>query len=380
MYKSYKKSIISTKAALDEFLQKALKQDYIAVDTEFARFDHFWPDLSLVQVAFEKQAYILDVLALKDDIKALGPLLADPNIVKICHSGYQDIETLELATGELLTPYFDTQIAALFLGYQHQISYTDLVKEILQINSDPSPSYLEWMKRPLTDKQSKYAFEDVIYLNQIYPKICSVLKKLDRLDWAIEESSALVESYQQDQSIDYQWQKFSKSFLKNKPYHIAQGLFYWREEEARRKNKPRHRILHNKILTKIALSPPINENQLKYIFSQEKQSLPNQYKQMILDIVAKRSQVSDQAEIKRIDWRREKDPIVIPITQQLKYIRNSAAERYNIIPNLVLTKKDLLTLSFLIADEEYEKALQHKVLSGWRNELLFEDVKKICEN
>ena len=63
---------------------------------------------------------------------------------------------------------FDTQIANAFLDNDYSIGYQGLVEKMLGITLDKSETRSNWIRRPLSDAQLKYAALDVEYLIHLY--------------------------------------------------------------------------------------------------------------------------------------------------------------------------------------------------------------------
>ena len=144
--------------------------DFVAVDTEFMRENSYWPDLCLVQVASPDEAAAIDPKA--DGIN-LDPLLElmvrNDDILKVFHAGGQDLEIIHNLTGEVPNPLFDTQVAAMALGYGEQIGYSNLVESVLGHNLDKGARFTDWSRRPLDKRQIDYAIADVTHLATIFP-------------------------------------------------------------------------------------------------------------------------------------------------------------------------------------------------------------------
>ena len=83
--------IITDDHTLKEFNNKCLKQKVLAIDTEFIRDNTYYPILSLVQIAGEDFAAAIDPLS-NINMKPIWELLTNENILKVFHSGRQDIE------------------------------------------------------------------------------------------------------------------------------------------------------------------------------------------------------------------------------------------------------------------------------------------------
>ena len=84
--------LITQSSDLKSFCDQALKSLFITIDTEFIRETTYWPQLCLIQVGLESDAVAIDPLAKGIDLKPFFDLLQNRNIIKVVHSGRQDIE------------------------------------------------------------------------------------------------------------------------------------------------------------------------------------------------------------------------------------------------------------------------------------------------
>ena len=88
----------------------------IAVDSESDSLHHLPEKVCLVQVAHEDGClFLLDPLSLSD-LRPLGPVLADPGIVKVFHGASYDLASMKRDFGFKFAGIFDTMLAAQFLG------------------------------------------------------------------------------------------------------------------------------------------------------------------------------------------------------------------------------------------------------------------------
>ena len=129
----------------------------------------FFSILCLIQVAHEDDAVIIDPMADGIDLDAFCDLLMDDQIVKVMHAARQDMEIFfELCDKEVPGPIFDSQIAAMAVGYGDSVGYSSLVKGRLGISLDKGARFTDWSRRPLTDKQLSYALADVTHLRDLF--------------------------------------------------------------------------------------------------------------------------------------------------------------------------------------------------------------------
>ena len=79
---------------------------------------------------------------------------------------------------------FDIQQAEKLLSNNEIKSYGKIVNNFFGINLEKSETNSNWLKRPLTDLQIRYALDDVDYLLEIYKYQKKELVKTNQLDKA----------------------------------------------------------------------------------------------------------------------------------------------------------------------------------------------------
>jgi ribonuclease D len=141
-------------------------QSAIGLDTEFLRERTFFPKLCLLQLSVDGKIYCVDTLNV-GSLEALIPALTAPHTRKLIHAARQDLEALYLTSKQVLSPVFDTQIAAACVGLKPQMGYAELVNTLLDVTIPKGQTRTDWSKRPLTREQLDYAADDVLYLSDI---------------------------------------------------------------------------------------------------------------------------------------------------------------------------------------------------------------------
>ena len=153
--------LIKTNKELEEACKKLNKAKFITIDTEFIREKTYWSQLCLIQVCSGELEFIIDPLEEDIDLKPFIKILNKKSILKVFHSGRQDIEIFFKISGKIPSPIFDTQIAAMVCGFGDSVRYEKLVDKLLKKKIDKSSRFSNWAKRPLTNKQLNYAIGDV---------------------------------------------------------------------------------------------------------------------------------------------------------------------------------------------------------------------------
>lgn len=234
---------IASQADLEAFVERAKASDVLAIDTEFLREKTFYPKLCLLQMATRDEAVIVDPFAI-DDLSAIVPLLESPDIMKLFHSGHQDIEIMVYDLGCVPRPLFDTQVAATLLGQVQQVGYASLVHTICGARLRKADSFTDWSARPLAESQLSYALDDVVYLPEMYDKMCAMLEEKGRLGWLDDELADMMapETYMDDERE--RWKRLKHvGQLSRRQMAAAREMAAWREIEARRRNLPRKWVL-----------------------------------------------------------------------------------------------------------------------------------------
>jgi ribonuclease D len=255
--------LISSTDDLAALVSRMKGHDFVAVDTEFMRENSYWPDLCLVQVASPDEAAAIDP---KADGLNLEPLLElmvnNEDILKVFHAGGQDLEIIHNLTGEVPNPLFDTQVAAMALGYGEQIGYSNLVESVLGHNLDKGARFTDWSRRPLDKRQIDYAIADVTHLATIFPKLVNKLVKTGRGAWLDEEMDRLADPSSFAFPPEDAWKRLKLPSRNPAVLGRLKALAGWRETEARSKNLPRGRIVKDDTLNELAAHPPKNQEDL----------------------------------------------------------------------------------------------------------------------
>lgn len=179
--------MIDTPQKLSDLCSQVDGFSSIALDTEFISGQHPDTILSVVQMALRaNEACLIDVLAF-DDLGLLKPVLENPSTVKILHDAGQDLGLIAHATGARPRNIFDVKLAARLLGAGKNYSLSELVQNLCSVRLSKSQQRSNWLRRPLSPAQIKYAERDVFYLHQIRRSLIERAEKMQRTSWLEEE-------------------------------------------------------------------------------------------------------------------------------------------------------------------------------------------------
>lgn len=358
---------VNTQSALEQLCDRLRGQPVLALDTEFLRERTYHAQLCLLQVAGEGIIACVDPLAIED----LGPLLDiiyDPSVVKVMHSARQDMEIFFDLRGDLPRPLFDSQIAATLMGFGEQVGYANLVKGLLGIELDKMHTRTDWTQRPLDDAQLKYAADDVRYLFEIYEHQTRTLVEKGRGDWLQEDFDELtnIETYSPpDNSL---WQRVKgKQKLKGVQLAILRDLSIWREERARKINRPRRWVLKDDVLVDIARFAPRDITGLEKIRGLEAKTIQNQGR-AILSVIQQARESDKETWPKLKQWKRltSSQDALVDILMAVLRLRGAEQE---VSPTLLANRKELESLVLGETDSP--------VLHGWRGELVGHELQAV---
>ncbi len=254
--------MISTTADLAGYCAEAAKTDFLCVDFEFMRESTYYSQLCLIQLATSDTAAVVDPLAPDIDLAPLLDLFINGDILKVFHAGGQDIEIIHDLTGKTPSPAFDTQIAAMALGHGEQVSYQNLIANMLKVHIDKGARFTDWSRRPLEQRQLDYAVGDVTHLAKAFPVMLDALMERGRGDWLDEEMYRLIDPATYRVDPDQTWRRIKLPSRDARVLGRMKALAAWREREAQAKNLPRGRMMKDETLCDIASHPPKSQNDL----------------------------------------------------------------------------------------------------------------------
>ena len=236
---------ITNKKELNFLDTELSKNKIFALDTEFDWRTTYFPKLSLIQISLDQNLFLIDCLKVNPKI-ILKKYLENKNILKIFHSVRSDTTVLSKCLGCITNNVFDIQVADKILSNTEIQAYGKIVKKFFNISLKKTETNSNWLKRPLSDSQIKYALDDVDYLIEIYGYQKKMLKKVGLLKKVLAISAN--EASLGNESL-------KKLRLKKKEKKMSERnkeIFLWREEVAETENVPPTFIFKEKFLQKLS--------------------------------------------------------------------------------------------------------------------------------
>ncbi|WP_442909969.1 ribonuclease D [Hyphomonas sp.] len=350
---------ITEQSALEDLCGKLAESEFICVDTEFHRETTYWPELCLVQASAPGVEGLIDPLAEDLDIGPFLDLIAMDNRVKVFHAARQDIEIFNRLIGHPPGPIFDTQVAAMALGYGDSISYDNLVQRVVRRQIDKSSQFTDWMRRPLSQKQLIYALGDVTHLRDIYLIMREELEKTGRMNWVREEMADLEDPVKYDTDPMKAWQRLKLRKPKKDYAAIVVAVAAWRESLAQELDKPRRRILKDDAIQEIAAQKPRTEGDYGQLRAVPSGFIRSKHGQGLMEAVIDAIDNPDKY-APELEPRVQNAQIPAGAPELLKVLLKHVSDEHNVVPRLIANAADIDRIARGETTEDIA------AMTGWR--------------
>ena len=357
---------IGDAAALDSLVDELVSCEVYALDTEFHRERTYFPQLALIQLAWQGGIALVDPLAI--DVSPLARVLQGPGLA-VVHAAEQDLEILEQACGTVPNRLFDTQVAAGFLG-QVSPSLVNLVERLLGVRLLKGDQLTDWTRRPLSAGQLAYAAGDVTYLLELRQRIGERLEEKGRMDWAAEEFAILLSRDRSPTAPEEAWWRLPRSRqLRGAARGVAQCVAAWRERRARTMDLPVRFVLPDLAVLSIAQHPTRTREDLRRTRSLDGRHLGGGAAEELLEAVAHGLEL-DASEL-RVPPAHELDqPNRAVTTLATAYVAQRAGD-LELDPAILATRADLV---------DFMQDPPHgRLAGGWRNDLVGEGLQRLAK-
>ncbi len=234
----------------ETFCKEVRRRPRLALDTEFIAEDSYQPNLCLIQIAFDDELVVIDPFPL-GSVRRFWEAIVEGNVETVVHAGRTDLQFCRDATGRCPDRIFDVQIAAGFTSQEYPAGLVNILQKYAHVSVTKHETRTDWRRRPLSDRQIEYALNDVRYLLGVRDQLEAELKALGRYEWFLEEVR-----YQYTECLNEDaepWRRLAGcAGLSRRELVILKELYFWREEEAARRNVPPRRVLRDDLLIELA--------------------------------------------------------------------------------------------------------------------------------
>lgn len=251
--------IITKHSELKDICSKLEQEKIIAIDTEFYRHDTYYPKLSLIQIGTPRSIYVVDALSVPD--LQLLKTVFNSDRKKIFHDCIQDVQIISNYLNIKLDNIFDIQLGA-FMTEGVKMSYRHICSSFMNVNIVKDCQDSNWLKRPLSAAQIKYAMNDVKYMIDIYKKISDKVLKSHLKSVYDKKIYEILENIYKDPR-DEAWKKIKNLDMTSENFNAIKKIAFWREETAMKIDLPKKWIMSDEDIIRISNSRPKDITQLK---------------------------------------------------------------------------------------------------------------------
>jgi len=255
--------IVADQKGLNRLAEELLYAPRVAVDTESDSLYSYYHKVCLIQISVPGKDIIVDPLAL-DDLSPLGRVMAAPDVEKVFHAATNDILALKNDYGFRFSNLFDTYIAARMLGMERQ-SLAYLLEKLLGVSVDKKYQKANWGRRPLSRELIEYATNDTRHLLKLRDHL---ERRLRRQGLWVEAKKAFVRlehiSPEPKQFDPHGYRRIhGANTLNREQLSVLEELYRFREQEARRLDRPPFKVLSNEGMLNISRTLPRTMHELE---------------------------------------------------------------------------------------------------------------------
>uniref|UniRef100_A0A182NG92 Exosome complex component 10 homolog n=1 Tax=Anopheles dirus TaxID=7168 RepID=A0A182NG92_9DIPT len=244
-----------------DLLRELTAASEIAIDLEHHSYRSYQGFTCLMQLSTRSKDYIVDTLALRDELHVLNEVFTDPKKLKVLHGSISDIEWLQRDLGLYLVNMFDTGEAARVLQFS-RIGLQFLLRHYCNIDTDKAFQLADWRIRPLPINFIEYARKDTHYLLYIYDRMKNeLLEKGEGLLQTVFDKSTFIckQRYQKpivnEDSVMNIYRR-SRYVFDHRQMYALREILYWRDHMARMEDESPGYVLPQHMALDIASKLP----------------------------------------------------------------------------------------------------------------------------
>ncbi|CAN7066647.1 unnamed protein product [Brassica rapa subsp. trilocularis] len=214
---------VDSSLQLRELANKLAEQNVFAVDTEQQNLRSYLGFTALMQISTREEDYLVDTVALHDEMALLRPIFTNPRICKAC-----------------------------LVLEKPQKSLEGLLQTICNVDTDKSLRTRDWTERSLPPKMLRYARTDTQYLLWIADVLTAELKELKKYDESIRRSNKVCLTLYAKGQEDFKLANREQYDCRERAWKLC----IWRDLMARIHDESREFVLYNEVMLEFARKVP----------------------------------------------------------------------------------------------------------------------------
>lgn len=246
---------IAENDALLRFIDRAMQEPAVAVDTESNSMHAYFERICLVQMSIPGFDVLIDALAV--DLAPVGTLLAEPRVQKVLHGADYDVLSFKRAHAFPMVNLFDTMLAARVLGWP-SYGLASILADAFKHHTDKRFQRHDWGERPMAADAQEYARYDTHFLLELRDRQLEQLHergRVEELEHACARQAAVEPRVKAFDADDF-WRVKGSRELDPEGRAVLRRLYVWRDELARSLDKPPFRVMPDMALVEVARARP----------------------------------------------------------------------------------------------------------------------------
>ncbi len=365
---------VDSKELLDQCIARIGAESVIALDTEGSSLYSYKDKVCLIQLATSQNIFIIDPL---DDLNCQDLFACLKDKLLVLHGADYDLRMLYIHYGfDPQVGVFDTMLAAELLG-NTAFSLAALLEEYFDQTISKSSQKSNWGKRPLSEKQLLYAGTDVAYLIDLHRMLKEKLKELGRESWHEEWCQKVARSVKVQKKREEVWRIKGSGVLERKELNYLKHLWTWRDQEARKQDKPSFKIMSNQFLLRFTqIAVQCRSKIIRHEFKVPK-NVKQDYHVSILKQLEKAAQMPQE---KWPEKKTEERPVRVISKEYFTLVKsqiNKKAKDLGLRPSLIVSNSDLTIFLKMQKNLGFKAAFKKVDLMSWQKDILKEVFESI---
>ena len=322
------------------WIDRAMQEPVVAVDTESNSMYAYFERICLVQMTVPGVDVLVDALAV--DLAPVGQLLQAPSVQKVFHGADYDVLCFKRAHGFKVANLFDTMLAARVLGWPNY-GLASILGDAFGHKSDKKFQRYDWGERPLSSEARAYARYDTHFLLELRERQLEQLAERDRMEefeHACQRQAAVEPRPKAFDPNDF-WSIKGARDLDPAGAGILRALYVWRDALARKLDRPPFRVMGDSALLAVARAKPRDDTALGKIKGVPKPVLRRNARDVL-------RQVREGSEGEPPPPRAKAPKIPRAVTQRYEALRGWRKKRaaaLGVEPDIVLAKGTLMAVA-----------------------------------
>ncbi|MCO5182893.1 MAG: HRDC domain-containing protein [Anaerolineae bacterium] len=365
---------IQRQAEWEACLREITKAPQLAIDLEANGMYAYREQVCLIQLSTREQDYIVDPLV-GLELSPLGAIIADPTVEKVLHAAEYDLILMKRDYNWEMHNLFDTMWASRILGVE-RIGLANVLEAHFGVKLNKKYQRANWSQRPLKKEQLIYAQMDTHYLLQLRDILGAQLAAGGHLEESADIFDAQTRVRLPDTDFDAEsfWSINGIDDLKPHQKGILRALNIYRDEEARKRNRPPFKVFSNRALIGIAQNEPRTFTALQAIDHLGKWQV-NRYGRQLLRLV----ELGANQPPPRRKRKRRKPDAVLARYDRLRQWRKDRADARKVASDVIISRDAMWDLAAINPQNSAE--LSHiESLGNWQRATYGPEILAVLHN